>query len=251
MDVRLLLSGAVLVGAGVAVWLLVCELLDWADRWYRFRQAQSTIAGDLPAVPTLFGATAVATKVLKRLRRPKEIARMRAALPDLLDQLAQTLRAGLSLHQAILRVEDQPDAALAELLHALNVDLSLGYSVSESLERFQVKVPLPELRMVALALELTSRTGGNIAELLERSASLQRQALQMLRSLRAQTAQGKMSVRLVVAIPLGLVFIMALVMPDYLGSFLSSSLGRGLALLAGALLGIGFAGVRRVVNIEL
>jgi len=242
---------ALLISAGIAVYLLCRAGLRWLDQLRRLRRAQQMIAGQATPLQRQVRVASVANAALERLRRPAEVARMRAALPELLDQLAQTLRAGLSLQQAILRIEAQPEAALAELLHALNVDLSLGYSVSESLERFQARVPLPELRMVALALELQHRTGGNIAELLERSASLQRQSLQMLRSLRAQTAQGKMSVRLVVAIPLALVVVMSLVMPDYLGSFLASGLGRGLALLACALLAIGFLAVRRVVNIEL
>jgi len=247
-----ILQVTALLVTAAAAFLGARLLLDWGARLWRFRRAERAIAGTAVSVPGGSSrATALIMTAAQRLRRPREIAGMRAALPELLDQLAQTLRAGLSLHQAILRVEEQPDAALSELLHALTVDLSLGYSVSESLERFQAKVPLPELRMVALALELTSRTGGNIAELLERSAGLQRQSLQMLRSLRAQTAQGRMSVRLVVAIPLGLVAVMALVMPDYLGSFLSSRLGLSLAMLACVLLGIGFIGVRRVVNVEI
>lgn len=249
--IDLCIAIAVLTTAAGATYLFSRTGVEWVAQGRRFRQAQQAITGQAPSLLSAAPLTPVVAAVLERLRRPAQLTRMRAALPELLDQLSQTLRAGLSLSQAIARVEAQPDSALSELLHALNVDLSLGYSVSESLERFQARVPLPELRMVALALELQHRTGGNIAELLDRSASLQRQSLQMLRSLRTQTAQGKMSVRLVAAIPLSLVGVMALVMPDYIGSFLSSGLGLGLALLACALLGIGFFAVRRVVNIEI
>ncbi|MCL2655253.1 MAG: type II secretion system F family protein [Coriobacteriia bacterium] len=247
----LLLRGVLLAAVLAAAYLLCRAGIEWGMQMHRLRQAQRAITGSAVPLWESLRLAALVAAVLERLRRPAEIDRMRAAVPELLDQLAQTLRAGLSLSQAILRIEEQPNAALSGLLHALSVDLSLGYSVSESLERFQAKVPLPELRMVALALELQHRTGGNIAELLERSAGLQRQSLQMLRSLRAQTAQGRMSVRLVVIIPLALVAIMAVTLPDYLGSFLSSGLGLVLAALACALLGLGFIGVRRVVNIEL
>jgi tight adherence protein B len=248
---RLVELSIVSMVTGIATYLVIRPLINYVDRLLRFRRAQSAVAG---TVIPLFGHSGVRVtveQVVRLLRRPHELERMRAALPDLLDQLAQTLRAGLSLQQAILRVEEQPDAALSELLHSLGVDLALGFSVGESLERFQKKVPFPELRVVALALELTSRTGGDIAALLERSAELQRQSLQMMRSLRTQTAQGRMSVRLVIAIPLGLVGVMAIVMPDYLGSFLSSGLGLMLAAVAIVLLIIGSLGVRRVVNIEI
>jgi len=247
----LLVPGVLLGFAAVAVYLVCCTGIERIEQRQRVRRAQRMITGTVTPLWESLPIPAGMSALSDRLRRPAQIERMRAALPELLDQLAQTLRAGLSLSQAIQRIEEQPDAALSDLLHALNVDLSLGYSVSESLERFQEKVPLSELRMVALALELQHRTGGNIAELLERSAGLQRQSLQMLRSLRAQTAQGRMSVRLVVVIPLVLVVVMALALPDYIGSFVSSGLGLALAALACALLGIGFIAVKRVVNIEL
>lgn len=248
--IDLLLLGALLTTTVLAAYLAGRAGVERLEQLRRIRQVERAITGSAPPFwKSLFSGVLVSA--VERLRRPAEIERMRAALPEFLDQLAQTLRAGLSLSQAILRVEDQRDGALSDLLHALSVDLSLGYSVGEGLERFQAKVPLPELRMVALALELQHRTGGNIAELLERSAGLQRQSLQMLRSLRAQTAQGRMSVRLVAVIPLALVAVMALALPDYIGSFLSSGLGLALAALACALLGIGFLAVRRVVNIEL
>lgn len=247
----LLLKGMLLAFAGAAAYLVGRAGIEWVAQLRRLRRAQRAITGSVAPLWGSLRVTVLMAALLQRLRRPAEIGRMREALPKLLDQLAQTLRAGLSLPQAILRVEEQPDEALSGLLHALSVDMSLGYSVSESLERFQAKVPLPELRMVALALELTSRTGGNIAELLERSAGLQRQSLQMMRALRVQTAQGRMSVRLVVVIPLALVAVMAVALPDYIGSFISSGLGLALAALACVLLGVGFIGVRRVVNIEV
>ena len=247
----LLLKGTLLAFAGAAAYLVGRAGIEWVAQLRRLRRAQRAITGSVAPLWGSLRVTVLMAALLQRLRRPAEIGRMREALPKLLDQLAQTLRAGLSLPQAILRVEEQPDEALSGLLHALSVDMSLGYSVSESLERFQAKVPLPELRMVALALELTSRTGGNIAELLERSAGLQRQSLQMMRALRVQTAQGRMSVRLVVVIPLALVAVMAVALPDYIGSFISSGLGLALAALACVLLGVGFIGVRRVVNIEV
>ncbi|MCL2881733.1 MAG: type II secretion system F family protein [Coriobacteriia bacterium] len=249
--VDLLLKSVLLVFVGTAAYLVCRAALEWSVQLRRLRRAQGAITGSVAPLWKSLRVTALVTVILERLRRPAEIGRMQEALPKLLDQLAQTLRAGLSLPQAIMRVEEQPDDALSVLLHALSVDLSLGYSVSESLERFQAKVPLPELRMIALALELTSRTGGNIAELLERSADLQRQSLQMFRALRAQTAQGRMSVRLVVVIPLALVAVMAVALPDYIGSFISSGLGLALAALACVLLSVGFIGVRRVVNIEI
>jgi len=245
------LEGLLLGVAFVAAYLVCRAVIERLDQLWRLRRAQRNVNGGAVSLRSALRLPPPLESLLRRARRSRELARMRAALPELLDQLAQTLRAGLSLPQALARIEGQTNPALVNLLHALNVDISLGYSVSESLERFVSQAPLPELRMIALALELQHRTGGNIAELLERSAGLQRQSLQMLRSLRAQTAQGRMSVRLVVAIPLGLVAVMSLVMPDYLGSFLSSGLGLALAALAVVLLCGGFIGVRRVVNIEI
>jgi tight adherence protein B len=193
-----------------------------------------------------------ASVLFRKLTRRRRLEEMRLHLPELLDELAQTLRAGLSLRQSIERkAQSTTDPALAALLQSLAVDFALGYSVSEALERFRQRTPLKELRTVSLALDLQHRTGGDVATMLEQSAALTRQSLQLMRSLRAQTAQGRLSVKLIVAVPLGLVALLSLAMPGYIGGFLGSSLGQFLLLAAFLLLTLGFFWVRKVMTVDV
>jgi tight adherence protein B len=191
--------------------------------------------------------------VVLQSRADKRRQNLRAALPDLLDALAQALRAGLSFPQAVRRTmqAETSDSPVADLLQTLHADLTLGCSVAESFERFAKEQEVRELRTIAATLGVVARVGGNAPVLLEQTAGIIRQDLTLNRSLKAQTAQGRMSVRLVGSVPFVLIALMSLVMPGYLGDWFASRVGQVLFGLSLLLLLIGFLWVRKVVDIRV
>jgi tight adherence protein B len=227
------------------------ELLQWT-------LVGSVVGG---AVLTLLTSPGIALVVLiaaftcayVRLRSRADTRRqlLRAQIPDLLDGLAQALRAGLSFPQAVSRMAADSPAPVASLVAALDVDLNCGRSIAEGFERFGQTAQLRELRMVSAAVSLMHRVGGNAPAMLEQTAGVIRQDLLLNRSLKTQTAQGRMSVRLVGSVPFVLVALMSIVLPDYLRSWLASGLGRAMFAAAIVLLLTGFLWVRKVVDIAV
>jgi tight adherence protein B len=196
-------------------------------------------------------ALLVVAVVLAQGRADKRKRTMRAQLPDALDALAQALRAGLSFPQAVARVAGDAEEPIAHVLRALDTDVAVGFGISESFERFGQTSGLKELKMVATAVGVVARVGGNAPNMLEQTAAVIRQDLTLNRSLKAQTAQGRMSLRLVGSLPFVLVGLMSVLMPDYLHSWLGSGAGQFMLGLALGLLVIGFLWVRKVVTIDV
>jgi len=176
---------------------------------------------------------------------------LRAALPDMLDELAQSLRAGRSFPQSISFVlMSQPEGSpLVELLRRLDADLRLGRSLSLSLIDLSESARLRELKSFAAVIEITAQVGGSAPSLFEEAATSIRQDLMLNSKLAIQTAQGRSSVRLVGSVPFVLLGIMALAMPEYLGAWLSTMGGQLLFVFALCLIAGGFLWVRKVVNI--
>ncbi|MCL2438227.1 MAG: type II secretion system F family protein [Coriobacteriia bacterium] len=176
---------------------------------------------------------------------------LRESLPDMLDELAQSLRAGRSFPQSLSFVlEAQPeDSPLMDILRRLDADVRLGRDCSKSLKDLSAEAELRELKSIAAVLEISTRVGGNTPALFEQAATSIRQDLMLNKKLRVQTAQGRSSVRLVGIVPFALIGLMSLVMPGYLGLWLSSSGGQFLFGLALCLITVGFLWVRSVVNI--
>ena len=178
---------------------------------------------------------------------------LRASIPDMLDELAQSLRAGRSFPQSINYVlnAQSPDSVLLDMLRRLDADARLGRSCAESLKELSLVSGLRELKSVAAVLEISLRVGGSIPSLFEQIATSIRQDLMLNNKLKMQTAQGRSSVRLVGSVPFLLIGLMSLVMPGYLRLWLSTFGGQMLFGLAMFLVAIGFYWVRTVVNIRV
>jgi len=176
---------------------------------------------------------------------------MRAALPDMLDELAQSLRAGRSLPQSINYVlkAQAEDSVLVFVLRRLDADARLGRSCVTSLKDLARSAELREFSSVAAVFEISARVGGGTPALLEQTATSIRHDLMLNSKLKVQTAQGRSSVRLVASVPFALIALMSLMMPGYLAQWLGTGGGQFLFALAMVLVAVGLYWVRRVVNI--
>jgi len=186
-------------------------------------------------------------------RADKRTQELRAALPDLLDELAQSLRAGRSFPQSLNFVLHAQAAGspLVSILTRLDADARLGRNCSQSLQDLAVATGLRELKSIASVLDITTRVGGNTPSLFEQAATSIRQDLMLNKKLKVQTAQGRSSVRLVGSVPFALIGLMSIIMPGYLGLWLSSSGGQLLFAVAMILVAVGFFWVRSVVDIRV
>jgi tight adherence protein B len=184
-------------------------------------------------------------------RASKKLDEMRSQLPDTLDELAQSLRAGRSFPQAVNFVYQSysVENPLYGVLARLDAEASLGHSCSQSLRELSKTTKLAELNSLAAVIDITSRVGGSSPALFERLATSIRQDLLLNKKLRVQTAQSKSSVRLVGSVPFVLIGLMSLMMPGYLGLWLSTTSGQALFALALVLIVVGFLWVKQVVNI--
>jgi tight adherence protein B len=176
---------------------------------------------------------------------------LREQLPQMLDALVAALRAGLSFPQAIDTVTADTQGRMHEILQNLQADLAVGRDLGRAFQAAATASELREFTFVATAAAVVSRVGGDAPQLFENCAALVRQDLALNRSLKAQTAQGRLSVRMIAIVPAILIAIMSCAMPGYLGVWLHSTVGRVAFAFALLLLLTGFLWVRRVVRVDV
>ena len=148
-------------------------------------------------------ALALPRLILARLARRRQ-DRLRAELPDALDMLANSIRAGLTLPQALARnLRRFPERIGAEFARIL-CDTRLGYSIGTAFDNFGERLPIPEVRMVVIASKIGVSHGGNLAESYAMLSALVRDNLAFEEELRAMTTEGRMQflVRREIVLPL-------------------------------------------------
>jgi len=101
------------------------------------------------------------------------------------------------------------------------------------------------------AVLLQKRTGGNLAELLDKLAHIIRERFKLRARVRAVSAQGLMSGRILASIPMAVAALMFVVNPQYARFFIDDPMGHQMVAGALALELIGYLIIRKIVVIEI
>ena len=204
-------------------------------------------------IPALAGALIPVLLSTQRATAWHRIQRiqLREQLPDALNAIGMCFSAGHSLQQALGQISSETPDPLGRQLRLAADDIDVGYEVSEALERLEQRTNCPDLRFVLVALDIQHMTGGSLREILEGAAASITDSFELARSLEVQTAQARMSARIVTMMPLVLLVLLSLVMPGYLATFFGSSSGFMLLIFALGLEALGIVLIRRILGIDL
>lgn len=172
---------------------------------------------------------------------------IREAVPDALRSMGTCFGAGLTLMQTFNQVASELKAPLRQPFAQAAHVLETGGDAKAALEELRLASSVPELAFVAMALDVQHQTGGSLRQVLDAAHDTIEGELALRRSLRVQTAQAKLSAKVVSIMPLILVAVFSLVSEDFLAPFFASVQGYALLALAVGMQVAGIFLVRRVL----
>ena len=223
--------------------------------WCAFSFAAVVIGTVLGASP-VFGVASVACAgvvgwfVVERNGEMRE-RRMREGVPDVLRAMESCFFAGLSLMQTFQHLADEAPLPLDAMFSQAARGLEMGETPAAVLAAFRDQAGLPELSFVAIALEVQHDTGGSMKQVLAAARDSVESDLELRRSLQVQTAQAKLSARVVTAMPFVLVAVFSLITEDFLAPFFTSAVGLALLVLAITMQVAGVLSVRSMLKVGL
>jgi len=186
----------------------------------------------------------VASKAKKRIRTFDE------QLPDVLQMLAASLRAGHSLRQGIAAlVEDSQPPTSIEFRRVL-AEASLGRPVEDALTDMASRLRSADFDYVVSAITIQREVGGALASLLEMVAETVRARQQFRRKVRTLTSMGRMTAYVLVALPFVIGFALALVNPGYLDPLFHTSKGHTIVFIGLAMMATGSFFLKRTVSFK-
>lgn len=184
-------------------------------------------------------------------RRAKRLAKIEEQFPDALDSLARAVRAGNSLAAALdLLARESPQPLAGELRRAAN-QRSLGSNWEVALENLAERLPVPEVSVFVGALQLQSRSGGKLHEVLGKLAETMRESSALKGEIRAISAHGKLTGAILTGLPVVIGFMMAYVNPPQMLMLWTDPLGNKLIWAALFCLVLAHVVIRKLVTIKL
>ncbi|MFN7893743.1 MAG: type II secretion system F family protein [Pirellula sp.] len=160
------------------------------------------------------------------LKRKRRIAKFNAQLPDALELLSRSLRAGHSLGSGFGLISEEMQDPLAKEFGRCFEEQNLGVSLEASLESMTKRIPNLDLRFFATAVILQRTTGGDLAEILDKIGRLVRARYRLAGQIQALTGEGRLSGIVLLALPPGLFAMMMFLNRDYIMKLFSDPMGQ-------------------------
>ncbi len=186
-----------------------------------------------------------------RRTRKRRIAAFEAQFPDSLQFIARAMRAGHAFSVSLEMVHQEFDDPLGAEFRRTFEEQNLGLPVDTALQKLSVRLPLMDVQFFVAAVLLQKRTGGNLAEILDKLASLIRERFKLRGQIRTISAHGRLSSLVLTAIPMGVAVMMYMVHPEHMKFFVDNEMGQWMAGLALGLQVLGYFIMRQIVKIEV
>ncbi len=207
---------------------------------------QSLPAGLGIAAPLLVLPDLVVAFLYRRRRR--ELDRQ---VPDAIQSLSNSLKAGASLVQAIGEVATGGPDPIREEFRLILEEYHLGAPLDRALDEARRRIGNGSLDLAFAVLLVGRETGGNLPQILERTAASVRELWRLEEEVRSKTAEGRLSAKILGIMPAVLLGLYALIDPGSVGSLFSHPAGIATVALAAVLTGVGMVWTWRVARMDV
>lgn len=205
-----------------------------------------SLVGGLLAVTLLFALMSLWMQAWAERRRDA----LRCAVPEALKAMEACSQTGLSLEQMLFQVAKEVPKDLSQLFLGSAHVLQMGGTSSHALAKLRDGSNVSELAFVAVALDVQHQTGGSLRQVLLAAREMVEGELSLRRHIQVQTAQARLSARVVTAMPFILAALLSFVSPDFLSPFFSSVTGIATLAFALSMQLVGVLIVRRMLRID-
>lgn len=172
-------------------------------------------------------------------------------LADALLILANSMRAGFSLLQAMEMVgQEMPNPISGELRLTLR-EMTYGTPTEDALQRLAERVGSSDLDLLVTAILIQRNVGGNLAEVLMNIHATIQDRIRIQHEIKTLTAQGRMSGYLIAALPFGIAGVLVAINPSYIKLLVTNSLGWKLLGFGLVSQFIGFLIIRKIIAVEV
>lgn len=199
----------------------------------------------------LWTIAAVTPFLVLEFRRKRRLRKFERQLPDTLNLLAGSMRAGFSFTQGLEAVADEASEPSRRELQRVFTESRLGRPIEDSLEESANRMHSVDLLWAVMAIRIQREVGGNLAELLDTVARTMTERERLKGEILSLTAEGRMSAWVLGVFPPLFAVVLYVIQPDYMSLLFSSALGIMAVGVSAVMACFGFFWLRKIMTIEV
>ncbi|HTZ57196.1 MAG TPA: type II secretion system F family protein [Acidobacteriaceae bacterium] len=184
-------------------------------------------------------------------RRTKRFQKFEELFPDAIDTLARAVRAGHAFTTALELIATEIAEPVASEFRKLFEEQKFGLPVRDALLNLTERMPLVDVKFFVTAVMLQRETGGNLAEILDNLSYVIRERFKIMRQVRVYTAQGRLTMLLLMGLPPVIVVTMLLTSPMFIRPLFADPIGHTLVVGGIVLQTVGYFVIRKIIQIQV
>ena len=184
-------------------------------------------------------------------KRRKRLDRFQQGLPEALDMMVSALRAGQSFIAAMGSVARECADPVGCEFQGFVAEQNYGLELKTAMDNLINRVPIQDLRIVATAIMIQKETGGNLAEVLDKTSHVIRERFRLKRQVAVHTAQGRLTGWILTLLPVVLGIALFIVNPKLMSIMWTNPTGIKVLWAAGGMLVVGGLIIRHIVNMDV
>lgn len=184
-------------------------------------------------------------------KRSRRIDELETQLPDALDFMSRSMRAGHAFTISLEMVGEEIHPPLGPEFKALFNEQNLGASLERCFLNFSRRVPIPDVRFFSSAVLLQRQTGGNLSEILNRLSYIIRERFRLKGQVKAVSAHGRLTATILTLLPIATLGGLMITSKGYLDPMFASPLGRKIIAAAVVAQIIGNLCIQKIIKIKV
>jgi tight adherence protein B len=183
--------------------------------------------------------------------RAKRFQKFEEKFPEAIDTLARAVRAGHAFTTALEMIANELAEPVGSEFRQLYEEQKFGLPVRDALMNLTERIPLVDVKFFVTAVMLQRETGGNLAEILDNLSYVIRERFKILRQVRVHTAQGRLTMMLLMALPPTIVVIMMALNPGFIQPLFKDPVGHMLIVAGITMQTMGYFFIRKIIRIQV
>lgn len=206
----------------------------------------------LPVVDlAVFVVGAMAPTFILRMKRGRRLKKFAAAMPDAIDLMARSLRAGHSIGAALEMVAEQSPEPLAGEFARVFQQQRFGLRFRDALLEMADRVPSADLHFLVTAILVQRETGGDLTDILDRTTHVIRERVRIEGEVQTYTAQGRLTGWILSLLPVVLLVLINMISPGYSHMLFTDPTGQKMLYVGGGLIMFGAFLISKIVDIKV
>ena len=184
-------------------------------------------------------------------QRTRRFQKFEELFPEAIDTLARAVRAGHAFTTALELIANEMAEPVSTEFRKLFEEQKFGLPLRDALLNFAERMPIVDVKFFVTAVMFQRETGGNLAEILDNLSYVIRERFKILRQVRVYTAQGRLTMMLLMALPPIVVVVMMVMNPDFIKPLFYDKMGHAMIVAGVTLQTIGYLVIRKIIRIQV